>query len=224
MRRLTIPYFLILTLYGGTMLHGQEARESPLSKANQAFEKGDFAAALKAYQWYRTDAKIGATARIQSGHCILKLGNASGAAREWRSVRESFPNAPEAASALALELANTKDTAARKKLEELLLADYADSAEAKSLLATRSKESAAANAVITPESEMDQLLAAGKREDAIKLLLSSARRATGEDRDRLIAQLATLYESMGDWRKAAGAWRKIVEEGHPDYREAATFD
>jgi hypothetical protein len=71
---------------------------------------------------------------------------------------------------------------------------------------------------------VDQLLAAGNRDDAIKLLLSSARRTTGEDRDRLIAQLATLYESTGDWRKAAGAWRKIAEEGNAEYREAATFD
>lgn len=206
------------------MLHGEEPEASPLSKADQAFKDGDFAAALKAYQWHRTDAKLGAAARIQSGHCMLKLGNASGAAREWRSVRESFPNAPEAAPALSLELANTKDAAARKKLEELLLAEYADSAEAKALLASRAKAGAAQAAKLTPDSELEGLLKAGKREEAAKFLIAAARRTSGEERDRLIAQLATLYESTGDWRKAAGAWRKIAEEGNAEYREAATFD
>ncbi len=224
MRCLSLLYFLILSLIGGAMLNGEVPDDGLLGKADQAFKDGDFAAALKAYQWHRTDAKLGAAARIQSGHCMLKLGNASGAAREWRSVRESFPNAPEAAPALSLELANTKDAAARKKLEELLLAEYADSAVAKALLASREKAGAAGAAKLTPDSELDGLLNAGKREEAAKFLIAAARRASGEERDRHLAQLATLYESTGDWRKAAGAWRKIAEEGNEQYREAATFD
>jgi hypothetical protein len=154
---------LLLALVGATMACGQESTElNPLAKADQSFEEGDFAAALKSYQWYRSDAKLGASARIQSGHCMLKLGNPSGAAREWRSVWESWPNAPEAASALALEIQSTTDIVGRKKLEDMLLVKYADSGQAKALKAARGKVSTTETAKLTPESEVDQLLKAGK--------------------------------------------------------------
>ncbi len=198
--------------------------KSPLFGAVQAYRKGDYAAALKACQWHRTDAKTGPEARLLAGMCMLKAGNTGGALREWKSVRDSWPTAPESVAALALEIDNTPDAATRAKLEGTLLTTYADAAEAKALLASREKAGAAEAAKLTPDSELEGLLKAGKREEAAKFLISTARRASGEDRDRLIAQLATLYESTGDWRKAAGAWRKIAEEGNAEYREAATFD
>jgi Tetratricopeptide repeat/Tetratrico peptide repeat len=227
MFRTAIMSALSFALCGGGMLYGEEKEsreQSELVEADKAFKNGDFKAALKAYQWYRVDANLGPQARIQSGHCHLKLGNLPAAVREWRSVRESYPISPLAASALALEIQNTKDATGRKKLEDLLLTAYADTVEAKAMLASRAKENATANTKVTPETELDQLLAAGKREEAEKLLISTARRATGDERDYLFAQLAAFYESTGDWRKAAGAWRRIAEEGNVEYRDAATFD
>ena len=197
---------------------------SPLSGAVQAYVKGDHAAALKACQWHRTDAKVGPEARLIAGMCMMKTGNTAGALREWRSVRDSWPAAPEAATALRLEIENTSDATSRAKLEGLLLAGYAETPEAKTLLSARTKAAAAEKSVQAPESELEKLLAAGKREEAARFLMAASRRASGVERDRLLAQLASLYESTGDWRKAAGAWKRIAEEGNAEHREAATFD
>lgn len=190
-------------LFLGAFLYGQQTGEggqNPLSKADQAFNKGDFSAALKSYQWYRVDADHGPQARIKAGHCLLKLGKLEAALREWKSIRDFWPDAPEAAAALALEIGSTSDAADQAKLEELLLSKYSGSSDAKALIARRAKAVAAEKSKLAPKSELDQLLEAGKREEAVKYLLSAVRRASGDERDRLLAQLATLYESGGDWR------------------------
>ena len=224
MLRFSLQYALIVAFIGTATLTAAEPSKvqnvSPFGEADLAFKTGDFAAALKSYQWYRSDAKLGLQARINAGKCFLMLGNPSAALREWQIIRDLSPEAPEAAMALGLEITNTADAAQRGKLEMFLTKEYANSAEAKALFAKRAEE----NAELSPESEAGRLMAAGKRDEAIKLVMAAAGRAEGDERDSLLGLLASLYESSGDWRKAAGVLRKIVEEGNPEFRESATFD